>query len=841
MKQTIPRNAGPARGAPAGQRSRVPVILAAVAACFAIGAAILVTNNDDLDAAAPKAAVAPSAATFPSLPATARSDPAAAAGAAPSDIEAKTRAVLAHAEHLDRTVWAKEVEAQRHEEFFIRLWDDFRAAEDKFAILERAEFETMSFGAPGPVAEHDWGVRFTRYEGEGNSVDLAGWRALLAKLRAAGYRPTELEFHQSAFEHEPGQPARSVVATVVHVVNDQAGSRQAVRCKLNVEWAAEPAGKPDAVIPPRAIRVSEMTVGERTGAVAFEPVPPPSPSERGYLATQSHFVLVYDLDGDGLSEILLPSDNLVLRNRGGWRFDREAILSGGDGDDPLAGAVIADFDGDGLPDLLCSRLGGDVYLVPGTPGGRFSGLPAGPAVTLPFKAESVSALTAGDIDGDGDLDAWFGQYKPPYARGQMPTPYYDANDGHPAALLLNDGTGRFTDVTEAAGLAAKRHRRTLAGSLVDLDDDGDLDLLVNSDFAGLDIYYNDGKGHFSDVTTQVVDERHNFGMGHTFADFNLDGRTDMYTIGMSSTTARRLTAMGAGLKEFPEHQAKRPQMGYGNRMFLAAPAADAARADGAPASAAPARFVQPPYKDDIARTGWSWGTTSPDFDNDGDPDLFIGNGMASGTTCRDYCTTFWRRDIYLGSSREDAVMQNLFSEHSYDPEESWNGFEHDVLYMNENGRGFVNVAHLVGVAFEFDARNVLGDDFDGDGKVDLVVIERHRHGAANYLHLLKNAWPTTFNWVGVRLAETRPGFSPAGAEVRVLTGGEGGRGVQVGRIVTGDSYQSQHAAAKHFGLGVRDKVDAIEVTWPNGEVTRVENPPANRWHVIRPDGAPKGN
>ena len=41
----------------------------------------------------------------------------------------------------------------------------------------------------------------------------------------------------------------------------------------------------------------------------------------------------------------------------------------------------------------------------------------------------MTALTAGDIDGDGDLDAWLGQYKAPYTEGNRPTPYYDANDG----------------------------------------------------------------------------------------------------------------------------------------------------------------------------------------------------------------------------------------------------------------------------------------------------------------------------------------------------------------------------------------------------------------------------
>ena len=61
-------------------------------------------------------------------------------------------------------------------------------------------------------------------------------------------------------------------------------------------------------------------------------------------------------------------------------------------------------------------------------------------------------MTTGDVDLDGDLDLFIGQWKEPYLKGSMPTPYYDANDGYPDALLINDGKGNFTDGTKNAGL-----------------------------------------------------------------------------------------------------------------------------------------------------------------------------------------------------------------------------------------------------------------------------------------------------------------------------------------------------------------------------------------------------
>jgi len=66
---------------------------------------------------------------------------------------------------------------------------------------------------------------------------------------------------------------------------------------------------------------------------------------------------------------------------------------------------------------------------------------------------------------------------------------------------------------------------------VDLDTDGDLDLLVVSDFAGIDVYANDGWGHFTDVTARWMPERHAFGMAHAIADLDGDGRSDILVTG----------------------------------------------------------------------------------------------------------------------------------------------------------------------------------------------------------------------------------------------------------------------------------------------------------------------
>ena len=246
-------------------------------------------------------------------------------------------------------------------------------------------------------------------------------------------------------------------------------------------------------------------------------------------------LLVYDLDGNGASEIILGGLNRIYWNDGAGQFKSEPLTT------PIVemfdAAVLGDFNGDGNVDLLCVGNERVPLLLEGDASGRFL---TPPRKCADYEFELPKSFTAGDIDGDGDLDVWIGQYKFPYLEGSMPTPFYDSNDGYPAVLLQNDGQGNFRDVTEAAGLAIKRNRRTYSSSLVDLDGDRDLDLMTVNDFCGVDVYENDGHGHFTDVSERWLSDRHLFGMGHTLADFNRDGQLDMYLIGMSSTTATAL-------------------------------------------------------------------------------------------------------------------------------------------------------------------------------------------------------------------------------------------------------------------------------------------------------------
>jgi len=714
---------------------------------------------------------------------------------------------------VGETAWAKELLAQQCGGAVEKLWDALNAGTNWLAVLAGFPMREVVLGrwtSPEPLPH---GISRCESEGRGMALTGAAWRQHLEKFKRDGWELDQAEFRHNRFDPgDAGQPRQSVFWFSAHLSNAPLAKRAILAGDLVVDWEA--VGAADRAPGVARADASGLTVTTRIGEPFFQPVlaRDVAPDERAYFIDP---LILHDLDGDGLSEIVLAVQNLVLSRHGPDRYEAQPLCHHPPG--PLFTGMIADFDGDAEVDFLCVRWEG-MFLFKGS-GHRTFEEPGRLAWLAGEPLKNPMAFTCGDIDQDGDLDVFLGQYRVPWLSQNLHPAYYDANDSHPAYLLRNEGGGDFTDVTVAAGLEAKRRRRAFSASFVDLNQDRFQDLVVVSDFAGLDLYKNDGQGRFVDVTRAWVAETRAFGMSHAFADFNADGRLDLLMIGMNSPTVDRLEHLGLVRPDSTEDRSMRRRMAYGNRLYLADPAGG---------------LVQTSLNQSIARTGWSWGSSPLDWDNDGFPDLYIANGHQTKESVREYEPEFWLHDLYIEESADALATTAYFMEkYARTRGQGWSygGYEKNRLYLNRQGRSFVEIGHLAGVALEEDSRNVVSDDLDGDGRLDLLVTTFEAWPEVKQsVRVYRNTLANGGNWVGFRFPVRTGDLSPIGVRLVLRA-----PGINASRqVVTGDGFRSQHAPIAHFGLGHCPRVSSVQVHWLDGRQLTLRDPAINRYHEVRP-------
>ena len=219
-----------------------------------------------------------------------------------------------------------------------------------------------------------------------------------------------------------------------------------------------------------------------------------------------------DVDGDGDQDVFLGNglsrseqNRLLLNDGNGFFSDVTAThLPAGAADQTLA-AAAGDVDGDGDADLFVGNDGQSrLFLNDGA-----GGFADATATHLPASSLPVTALALGDVDSDGDVDAVLGGDV--FGRKR---------------LYLNTGNGVFDDVTATHLPGSGRQTEDLA--LADLDGDGDLDLVAAKDPGHPEILRNDGTGRFEDVTTQVLPPGNSQGTNAVaIVDVDGDGDQDL--------------------------------------------------------------------------------------------------------------------------------------------------------------------------------------------------------------------------------------------------------------------------------------------------------------------------
>jgi len=153
---------------------------------------------------------------------------------------------------------------------------------------------------------------------------------------------------------------------------------------------------------------------------------------------------------------------------------------------------------------------------------------------------------------------------------------------------------------------------------------------------------------------------------------------------------------------------------------------------------------------------------------------------------------------------------------------SLNGRERNVLFRNAGDGTFIDVGFVNGADRVEDGRGLSIFDYDGDGRLDIVV--RNYRQPAELLH---NVGPAG-HWLEFRLVGTRSNRDAVGAKVRVRTGERW----QLREVHTGSAYLSSQSLIQHVGLGAATRADEVVVEWPSGVRSSLRNVPANRRYTV---------
>ncbi|MDX1542939.1 MAG: VCBS repeat-containing protein [Christiangramia sp.] len=509
-------------------------------------------------------------------------------------------------------------------------------------------------------------------------------------------------------------------------------------------------------------------------------------------------VSIGDINNDGLADIYFTGNqvkNKLYLNKGDLKFEDITEKAGVEGNSTWnTGTTMADVNGDGLLDIYVSAVVGDNGFIGHNElfinNGDLTFTESAAEYGLDLDTYSSQAAFF-DLENDGDLDVYILNHAVHTTESFGPAEIrnnrvYESGD----KLFLNEN-GKFTNITEKAGIYGGANSYGLGLSTADFNNDGYTDIYVGNDFHEDDYYYlNNGDGTFTESLKSNFGHVSRFSMGNDAADINNDGFVDLITLDMLPEDEKVLKS-SAGDDNVNLHKLRIDRLGYHpqyTRNMLQI-------------NRGGEFFSETALMSGVAATDWSWGALFADLDQDGQQDLFISNGIPKRPNDLDYVKYTSNEQIQQKLDRTTLVDNEAL-------ELMPSGAVTNYVFKGQSNGMFEDMSKIWIENDSIISTGVAYGDLDNDGDLDIVTNNIDKP-ASIYINDQAEG-----DYLKIKLSAGKMNPFGIGSKAILYTN----KGRQVRQLYTTKAYQSSSEPIIHFGIPKNTGVDSLSIIWPDQKI-----------------------